>query len=90
MELSGIELNRKQPLGKGNFGIVFPGTVTKGRSLVAVKVPRTDKNVAKIVEETMFLEESIVSLKVKESTYSKNIATMLGFCPEQRAIVMEV
>jgi len=74
----------KQPLGKGNFGDVFSGTLKDSGTRVAVKTCRSEH----IPEAQQFMAEA----KILKQYNHPNIVRLLGVCAEKEPvfIVMEL
>ena len=81
-----LQLFKKKILGTGNFGTVYEGLMKNGRSSVAVKIPHK----ISAASREMFLEELEVYFIIKDSPHSKNAVTMLAFCWETLAIILQV
>ena len=83
MNRSNIILD-KQPLGKGNFGDVYSGTLKDSGKRVAIKTCRSEH----IPEAQQFLAEA----KILKQYDHPNIVRLLGVCAEKEPvyIVMEL
>ncbi|XP_027368791.1 G-type lectin S-receptor-like serine/threonine-protein kinase LECRK1 [Abrus precatorius] len=73
----------KQGLGKGSFGAVYKGALSKGKRSIAVK------RLEKLVEEGE--REFQAEMRVIGKTHHRNLVRLLGFCAEgsKRLLVYE-